>query len=57
MQVLSGKEGSVLDPVMSIRYRILIKPNQTATVDLVYGIADTKEACERPDVSNTRTDF
>ena len=44
--VLSGKEGSVLDPVMSIRYRILIKPSQTAIVDLVYGIADTKEACE-----------
>ncbi|HVW99451.1 MAG TPA: hypothetical protein VHA52_03285, partial [Candidatus Babeliaceae bacterium] len=44
--VLSGKEGSVLDPVMSIRYRILIKPNHTATVDLVYGIADNKEACE-----------
>lgn len=44
--ILSGKEGSVLDPVMSIRYRILIKPNQTATIDLVYGIADDKEACE-----------
>src|SRR5215203_1870949 len=44
--VLSGKEGSVLDPVMAIRYRILIKANQTATVDLIYGIADSKEACE-----------
>ena len=44
--VLSGKEGSVLDPVMAIRYRIQIKPNHTATVDLIYGIADTKEACE-----------
>ena len=44
--ILSGKEGSVLDPGMAIRYRILIKANQTATVDLIYGIADTKEACE-----------
>lgn len=44
--VLSGREGAVLDPVMSIRYRIHIKPNQTATIDLVYGIAHTKEACE-----------
>ena len=44
--VLSGKEGSVLDPVMAIRYRVVIKANQTATVDLIYGIADTKEACE-----------
>jgi cyclic beta-1,2-glucan synthetase len=43
---LSGKEGSVLDPVMAIRHRIRIKANQTATVDLIYGIADTKEACE-----------
>lgn len=45
-EVLSGKDGSVLDPIMSMRYRIVIKPNQTATVDLVYGIAETKEACE-----------
>ena len=44
--VLSGNDGSVLDPIMSIRYRIVIKPNQTSTVDLVYGIADTREACE-----------
>ena len=45
-EILSGKEGSVLDPVMAIRYRVLIKANQTATVDLIYGIADTKGACE-----------
>src|SRR4030095_11246333 len=45
-EVLSGKDGSVLDPIMSIRYRIIVKPNQTATVDLVFGIADTKDACE-----------
>jgi cyclic beta-1,2-glucan glucanotransferase len=44
--VLSGKQGSVLDPVMAIRYRIVIKANQTATIDLIYGIADTKEACQ-----------
>lgn len=44
--VLSGKDGSVLDPIMSIRYSIIIKPNQTATVDLIYGIAETKDACE-----------
>ncbi|HMT28554.1 MAG TPA: cyclic beta 1-2 glucan synthetase, partial [Bacteroidia bacterium] len=44
--VLSGKEGSVLDPIMAIRYRVSIKPNQTATIDLIYGICDTKDACE-----------
>src|SRR4029079_9518496 len=44
--VFSGNEWSFLDPVMAIRYRILIKANQTATVDLIYGIAETKDACE-----------
>lgn len=43
---LSGNQGSVLDPILSIRYRISIKPNQTATIDLIYGITETKEACE-----------
>jgi cellobiose phosphorylase len=43
---LSGKQGSVLDPIMAIRYRISVKPGQTATIDLIYGIAETKEACE-----------
>jgi cyclic beta-1,2-glucan synthetase len=46
IDVLSGKQGSVLDPIMSIRYRIALKPNQTATIDLIYGIAENKEACE-----------
>ncbi|HEY0433257.1 MAG TPA: glucoamylase family protein, partial [Chitinophagaceae bacterium] len=45
-EVLSGKDGAVLDPILSIRYRIALKANQTATVDLVYGIAETKDTCE-----------
>jgi cellobiose phosphorylase len=45
-EVLSGRQGSVLDPVMSIRHRITIKAGQTATIDLIYGIAETKEGCE-----------
>ncbi len=44
--VLSGKQGAVLDPIVSIRYRITIKPLQTVTVDMIYGISETKEACE-----------
>jgi cyclic beta-1,2-glucan synthetase len=44
--VLSGKDGAVLDPIVSIRYRIAIKASQTASIDLVYGIADTKDGCE-----------
>jgi len=42
---LSGKDGSVLDPIFSIRYRIIIKPFESATIDLIYGVADTKENC------------
>jgi len=44
--VLSGKQGSVLDPIMSIRYRIVIRPNQMATIDLIFGISETKASCE-----------
>jgi cyclic beta-1,2-glucan synthetase len=45
-ELLSGKQGAVLDPILSIRCRITIKPNQTATIDLIYGISETKEGCE-----------
>ncbi|MCC7325973.1 MAG: cyclic beta 1-2 glucan synthetase [Burkholderiales bacterium] len=40
---LSGAHGSVLDPVMAIRHRITLDPRQTATLDLVYGVAETRE--------------
>lgn len=42
---LSGSEGSVLDPILAIRYRFSIKPGQTAAIDMIYGISETKEAC------------
>jgi len=42
---LSGKDGSVLDPIFSIRYRIMIKPFESATIDLIYGVAQDKEIC------------
>jgi cyclic beta-1,2-glucan glucanotransferase len=42
---LSGSAGSVLDPVAATRRIITLEPEQTATVDLVYGMADTREAC------------
>jgi cyclic beta-1,2-glucan synthetase len=41
---LSGSHGSVLDPMLAIRYRITLAPEQTATIDLVYGIGETREA-------------
>jgi cellobiose phosphorylase len=43
---LSGSQGAVLDPVLSIRYRFIIKPNQTAVIDMVYGIAETRVQCK-----------
>jgi cellobiose phosphorylase len=42
---LSGNQGSVLDPILSVRYRITLKPNQVATIDLIYGITETRESC------------
>jgi len=42
---LSGKQGSVLDPILAIRHRFSIKPNQSAVIDMVYGVSDNKESC------------
>ena len=41
---LSGTAGSVLDPVVAIRYRITLEPEQAATIDMVTGIGDTRDA-------------
>jgi cellobiose phosphorylase len=41
---LSGSAGSVLDPIVAIRHRITLEPEQTATVDMVCGIAATRDA-------------
>ena len=43
---LSGSAGPVLDPVAAIRSRIALDPGETAIVDLISGIAGTREACE-----------
>ena len=40
---LSGTEGSVLDPIVSIRCRIAIEPEETARVDIISGIAETRD--------------
>ncbi len=39
---LSGSEGSVLDPVAAIRYRITLDPEESATIDIVSGIGETR---------------
>ena len=41
---LSDSEGSVLDPIVAIRRRVLIEPEETVAVDIVSGMAETREA-------------
>ena len=40
---LSGSEGSVLDPIVAIRYRIAINPEESVTINLVSGIGATRD--------------
>ncbi len=42
---LSGSAGPVLDPVAAIRCCIALDPAETATVDLISGIGETRDAC------------
>ena len=42
-QPLSNTVGAVLDPIMSLRQRVLIKPGQTVRVSFVLGIAERRE--------------
>jgi len=43
---LSGKQGAVLDPIVAIRYKIRLEPDETITIDLITGMAETKEICK-----------
>ncbi len=40
---LSNSEGSVLDPIVAIQYRIALDPGESATVYMVTGIGGTRE--------------
>ena len=42
--VLSGSQGSVLDPIVAIRYTVTLDPDQTIAIDMVSGMADTRDA-------------
>ncbi|MCS6318042.1 MAG: cyclic beta 1-2 glucan synthetase, partial [Nitrospira sp.] len=44
---LSGSQGSVLDPIVSIRSQIVLAPEESVTVDLVSGIGETRDLCLR----------
>ncbi len=41
---LSNSAGSVLDPIVAIRRRVTLAPDETVIVDMVTGMADTREA-------------
>nr|WP_096361918.1 glucoamylase family protein [Sulfuricaulis limicola] len=41
---LSGTQGSVLDPIAAIRHRITLDPDEAATIDIVSGIGETRDA-------------
>ncbi|MCH5716648.1 hypothetical protein [Niabella hibiscisoli] len=43
---MSGTDGSVLDPVAAIKYKITLKPRQTATFEIVIGITETEDNCK-----------
>ncbi|TDK67640.1 cyclic beta 1-2 glucan synthetase [Sapientia aquatica] len=42
---LTNTQGSVLDPIVAIRYQIALEPDETATVDIVTGITDSRVTC------------
>jgi cellobiose phosphorylase len=46
-EALSGSEGSVLDPIVAIRYRITLDPEESATINIVTGIGETRGAALR----------
>jgi cellobiose phosphorylase len=43
--VLSGSSGSVLDPIVAIRYRITLDPEKPATINIVTGIGENRDSC------------
>jgi cyclic beta-1,2-glucan synthetase len=42
---LSNSHGSVLDPIVAIRCRITLAPNQTTTIDMVTGVGSDRQEC------------
>ncbi len=42
---LSDSESSVLDPIVAIRYRIILDPERSATINIVTGIGETRDIC------------
>lgn len=47
LEPLSGSIGSVLDPVVAIRYSIVLDEDETATVDMIMGMTANREHCQQ----------
>ena len=43
LTALSNSEGSVLDPIVAIRYNMILEPDETATIDMIFGICETRD--------------
>jgi len=41
---LSDSQGPVLDPIVAVRYRITLDPEESATINIVSGIGETRDA-------------
>ena len=44
-QPLSNSQGSVLDPIVAIRYRFVIDAHDSVTIDMVMGMAENRDYC------------
>ena len=44
-EALSGSQGSVLDPIVAIRHRVTLDPNESTKINMIYGTGDTRDVC------------
>ena len=44
--MLTGSQGSVLDPVVAIRHKIVLEPDETIIIDVITGMGETKDICQ-----------
>lgn len=43
---LLGNQGAVLDPIVAIRYKIVLEPGETTKLDMITGVAESQEICQ-----------
>ena len=44
--LLSGSQGSVLDPIVAIRHKIVLEPDETIVIDVITGMGETRDICQ-----------